>query len=249
MATTSTPTLNLIKPNPYEEEDTWAQFLNGNFDKIDTAVAAKQASTVSSSALAALTPAADRLAYFTSTSAAALAVFTAFGRSIVAGVDAASVRTTLGVPAVADLSAYAPASHTHAISNVTGLQTALDGKAASAHNHAISNVIGLQTALDEKATTAYVNSQTSGLVSTTNVLNATAGGSAGQVGTYAFMKITPNTVANPGQTFAGASLMYAAAGTPTGNPTIYTVGGTWMLMGSTSAADAARSCSLFLRIA
>ena len=30
---------------------------------------------------------------------------------------------------------YAPASHTHTIADVTGLQTALDGKAASDHNH------------------------------------------------------------------------------------------------------------------
>jgi hypothetical protein len=30
---------------------------------------------------------------------------------------------------------YAPLSHTHTISNVTGLQTALDGKASTSHNH------------------------------------------------------------------------------------------------------------------
>lgn len=41
--------------------------------------------------------------------------------------------------------------HSHAISDVTGLQTALDGKAASAHTHIISNVTGLQTALDGKS--------------------------------------------------------------------------------------------------
>lgn len=60
----------------------------------------------------------------------------------------------------------APAVHTHAagdvssgtlavaripdlaISKVTGLQTALDGKAASSHTHTIANVTGLQAALD-----------------------------------------------------------------------------------------------------
>jgi hypothetical protein len=51
---------------------------------------------------------------------------------------------------------YAPASHTHGISDVNGLQTALDGKqasgsyAAASHTHGISDVNGLQTALDGK---------------------------------------------------------------------------------------------------
>lgn len=47
-------------------------------------------------------------------------------------------------------SAFAAASHTHAIGDVTGLQTALDGKAATVHTHAIGDVTGLQTALDAK---------------------------------------------------------------------------------------------------
>lgn len=46
------------------------------------------------------------------------------------------------------------AGHTHAIGDVTGLQTALDGKAASSHSHGISDVTGLQTALNGKATSA-----------------------------------------------------------------------------------------------
>ena len=43
-----------------------------------------------------------------------------------------------------------PTPHAHAISDVTSLQTALDGKALSSHTHAIANVTGLQTALDGK---------------------------------------------------------------------------------------------------
>lgn len=38
-------------------------------------------------------------------------------------------------------------SHTHAISNVTGLQTALDGKAATSHTHDIEDVTDLDDAL------------------------------------------------------------------------------------------------------
>ena len=74
-------------------------------------------------------------------------------------------------------SSYAALSHTHTIANVTGLQTALDGKASSTHNHdsdyadishnhdtsyaalshshTIANVTGLQTALDAKAASTH----------------------------------------------------------------------------------------------
>lgn len=50
-------------------------------------------------------------------------------------------------------------AHTHPISDVTGLQTALDGKQAAgtyadaSHTHTIANVTGLQTALDGKQAT------------------------------------------------------------------------------------------------
>jgi oxalate decarboxylase/phosphoglucose isomerase-like protein (cupin superfamily) len=44
----------------------------------------------------------------------------------------------------------ATTSHTHAIADTTGLQTALDGKAASSHTHTIANVTDLQTTLDGK---------------------------------------------------------------------------------------------------
>lgn len=39
-------------------------------------------------------------------------------------------------------------SHTHSIANVSGLQTALDGKANSSHTHAVADVTGLQTVLN-----------------------------------------------------------------------------------------------------
>lgn len=55
------------------------------------------------------------------------------------------------------LNGKANTSHTHAISNVTGLQTALDGKAASSHTHTISNVTGLQSALDGKAASSHTH--------------------------------------------------------------------------------------------
>ena len=59
----------------------------------------------------------------------------------------------------------AASAHTHTIANVTGLQTALDGKAASGHNHdtvysklnhthTIANVANLQATLDSKVNNA-----------------------------------------------------------------------------------------------
>jgi hypothetical protein len=55
---------------------------------------------------------------------------------------------------------FAPISHTHTIANITGLQTALDGKAASVHTHIIANVTGLQTALDGKEPTITAGTTT-----------------------------------------------------------------------------------------
>ena len=48
-----------------------------------------------------------------------------------------------------DVDTKADAVHTHAIADVTGLQTALDGKSSTSHTHAISAITGLQTALDD----------------------------------------------------------------------------------------------------
>ena len=57
-------------------------------------------------------------------------------------------------------STFAPSAHAHTIADVTGLQSALDGKqaagsyAAATHNHAIDDVTGLQGALDAKLASA-----------------------------------------------------------------------------------------------
>lgn len=48
-------------------------------------------------------------------------------------------------------------NHTHAISGVTGLQSALDGKSPTSHTHVISGVTGLQAALDGKSNTGHIH--------------------------------------------------------------------------------------------
>jgi hypothetical protein len=53
-------------------------------------------------------------------------------------------RTSIGAAAT---------SHTHTIANITGLQTALDGKSNTDHVHAINDVANLQTTLDGKQAT------------------------------------------------------------------------------------------------
>ena len=66
---------------------------------------------------------------------------------------------------------FPPSVHGHAISDVSGLQTALDGKAASVHTHAIADVTGLQTLLDDangtklnQATVKLVRKSTAGTI-------------------------------------------------------------------------------------
>lgn len=69
--------------------------------------------------------------------------------------------------------AISKAHNTHAISNVTGLQTALDGKAPTSHTHTIANVTGLQTALDGKSPTSH--SHTLDSLSNTTITTNTNG--------------------------------------------------------------------------
>lgn len=80
---------------------------------------------------------------------------------IAAGATQADARTAIGAGTSSFSGSYSnltdvptsftPSAHSHAISDTTGLQTALDGKAATSHSHAISDVTNLQTTLDGKA--------------------------------------------------------------------------------------------------
>lgn len=72
-------------------------------------LAGKQPLDAELTAIAGLTSAADRVPYFTGLGAAALAVFTSWGRSLIAAVDAAAARIVLGLGALATKSTVATA--------------------------------------------------------------------------------------------------------------------------------------------
>jgi len=52
-------------------------------------------------------------------------------------------------------SEFPPEAHTHAIDDVTGLQAALDGKAATVHTHILEDVTGLTDILDSKSNVGH----------------------------------------------------------------------------------------------
>lgn len=67
--------------------------------------------------------------------------------------------TTDGIAGVANnLANHQSAANTnaHQITNVFGLQSALNGKANTVHTHSVSDVSGLQSALDSKADKSLV---------------------------------------------------------------------------------------------
>ena len=79
------------------------------------------------------------------------------GGTLTGSLSATSIASTGSITegGTALSSKYAAKSHSHAISDVTGLQSALNGKAASSHSHAVSDVTGLQNALDGKAASSH----------------------------------------------------------------------------------------------
>jgi Tfp pilus assembly protein PilV len=87
-------------------------------------------------------------------------------------------------------------------------------------------------------------------MNTTNVLNATAGASAGAVGTYALLWDSTSTSGRlPGVTLAGSSLQYAATsigGTVAGNSGT-SPAGTWRLMGASGWSNGSASSGVGTR--
>lgn len=78
--------------------------------------------------IGALTPAADRLVYYTDSATAALATFTSFARDLLDDADAGTARTTLGLGSIATQAATSVAITGGSITNLTTLDgVTLDG--------------------------------------------------------------------------------------------------------------------------
>jgi len=104
-------------------------------------------------------------------------------------------------------SSFAASSHTHAISDVTNLQTTLDGKAASSHTHAISDVTNLQTTLDGKAASSHTHA-----ISDVTNLQTSLDGKVSDTG-----DTMTGTLTLPDITFTAGPTVTTGSGTPEGS--------------------------------
>lgn len=151
-------------------------------------------------------------------------------------------------------------SHLHSIANVSGLQTALDAKAAETIQVIAGNgMTGGGTLAANRTITMGTPGTLSG--STTNTVSATshthainaanvvqlgtADLDAGQTGTYALMT-RPSAANAVGGTTAGSNLRYCSAA---GVDSSIVPSGTWRCMGYTASATGAGSVTLWMRIA
>jgi len=118
----------------------------------------------------------------------------------------------LAATMTAELAGKAATSHTHAQSEVTGLEAALAGKAATSHTHAQSEVTGLEAALAGKAATSHTHAQ-----SEVTGLEAALAGKAATSHTHAQSEVTGLVDALAGKEAAqtAASQAEAEAGTET----------------------------------
>lgn len=94
------------------------------------------------------------------------------------------------------------------------------------------------------ATSQTTAATAAALVTTTNVLNATAGASAGAVGTYALLRVPANS---PGYSFGSTRAGSGLVPSTTSSNASGSVSGTWRCMGYINPSCAVET-TLWLRI-
>lgn len=130
------------------------------------------------------------------------------------GADYATAWESISVTATwADLTGkpdtFPPSAHSHVIADVTGLQSALDGKqaagsyAAAVHGHVIADVTGLQAALDGKANTSHTQAWATITATPTTLAGYGITDAAAAVHTHTASQISDSTA-------AGRTLLTAA---------------------------------------
>ena len=239
--------LSITLPTVGGSEDTWGTTLNADLQAISDFIG-----PLDSTELAVLDGITATTAQLNAT-----ATFTAAGLALMDDVDAAAQRATLGLGTAATTAATAYA---------TAAQSAAADAAAPLASPIFTGVPVAPTAAPatnttQIATTAFVAAGLAAIPAptaptTTEVLEATAGATAGAVGTYAFMERTGNNAGiDIGETIAGSSIRYAGVDRTNSQPmdisSSSTVpSGTWRCMGYISALGdtSAERATLFLRI-
>lgn len=155
-------------------------------------------------ALAALVSAADKLPYFTGSGTAALADLSAFIRTLLDDVDAATARATLGLGSVATQSAGAVAITGGSVTGITDLAIADGGTGAS------------------DAATAFANIKQAATTSATGVAELATNAEA-QTGTDTGRVLTPSNLTGAvlgfGQTYQNVTASRTIGGGPYTNST------------------------------
>ena len=126
--------------------------------------------------------------------------------------------------AIAAGAANAPRVQTAAIQDAAVTTAKLANSSVTTAKLADASVTTAKLATGERMTTA-------------NVLARTAGASAGNVGTYAFLRLTIAISFSPGQTIAGSSLRFAAQSGATTISVTPSLSGTWRAMGGAGSSS------------
>jgi hypothetical protein len=169
--------------------------------------------------------------------------------------------TVLTLPATSGTVITGPGGVTSVASGGTGAATltannVILGNGTSAVAFVAPSTTG--NLLTSNGTTWTSAAAPSSTPTTAQVLSATAGATAGAVGTYAWLVYTSGGPISAGSTFAGSTLRYAsiiANGAWNTNPTPFpdaasssTLSGTWRVLGTSIYSSSYNPGTLFLRI-